>query len=289
MLTGSDANSTVPLACPFTEAGRIKMSNERTDECHCAATKFVVKGLHRFATVEAPDFREDRSRLRQEVQDLHTSVKEERWFSGELKKELDKVQGDLKQNDGQMSSEDSVLEMKLKGSETVARLAAEIVDIKSRYDKEKSLREAADQKTELLQQENEKLQTELQATDEQVATLRRKVDDTTAAMQELGRENQSLRVSEPQSLPFQRRAASYLLRLVLTIKQSQSLARKWAEDHEVRNCMTCHKGFSVTVRKHHCRQCGKIFCAECSSRKALMPFSTKPVRVCETCFEELQG
>ncbi|KAM9771059.1 uncharacterized protein ACBT44_010486 isoform 2-T4 [Syngnathus typhle] len=249
MLTGSDANSTVPLACPFTEAGRIKMSNERTDECHCAATKFVVKGLHRFATVEAPDFREDRSRLRQEVQDLHTSVKEERWFSGELKKELDKVQGDLKQNDGQMSSEDSVLEMKLKGSETVARLAAEIVDIKSRYDKEKSLREAADQKTELLQQENEKLQTELQATDEQVATLRRKVDDTTAAMQELGRENQSLRVSEPQSLPFQRRAASYLLRLVLTIKQSQSLARKWAEDHEVRNCMTCHKGFSVTVRK----------------------------------------
>ncbi|XP_061140159.1 early endosome antigen 1-like isoform X2 [Syngnathus typhle] len=186
--------------------------------------------------------REDRSRLRQEVQDLHTSVK----------------------NDGQMSSEDSVLEMKLKGSETVARLAAEIVDIKSRYDKEKSLREAADQKTELLQQENEKLQTELQATDEQVATLRRKVDDTTAAMQELGRENQSLR-------------------------QSQSLARKWAEDHEVRNCMTCHKGFSVTVRKHHCRQCGKIFCAECSSRKALMPFSTKPVRVCETCFEELQG
>ncbi|XP_061139662.1 early endosome antigen 1-like isoform X4 [Syngnathus typhle] len=169
----------------------------------------------------------------------------------------------IPQNDGQMSSEDSVLEMKLKGSETVARLAAEIVDIKSRYDKEKSLREAADQKTELLQQENEKLQTELQATDEQVATLRRKVDDTTAAMQELGRENQSLR--------------------------SQSLARKWAEDHEVRNCMTCHKGFSVTVRKHHCRQCGKIFCAECSSRKALMPFSTKPVRVCETCFEELQG
>ncbi|KAM9814483.1 uncharacterized protein ACBT44_009670 isoform 2-T2 [Syngnathus typhle] len=211
--------------------------------------------------------RKDRSRLRQEVQDLHTSVK----------------------NDGQMSSEDSVLEMKLKVSETVAQLAAEIVDIKSRYDKEKSLREAADQKTELLQQENEKLQTELQATDEQVATLRRKVDDTTAAMQELGRENQSLRVSEPQSLPFQRRAASYLLRLVLTIKQSQSLARKWAEDHEVRNCMTCHKGFSVTVRKHHCRQCGKIFCAECSSRKALMPFSTKPVRVCETCFEELQG
>lgn len=35
----------------------------------------------------------------------------------------------------------------------------------------------------------------------------------------------------------------------LQIKQSQSLTRKWAEDHEVQNCMGCGKGFSVTVRK----------------------------------------
>lgn len=35
----------------------------------------------------------------------------------------------------------------------------------------------------------------------------------------------------------------------LQIKQSQSLTRKWAEDHEVQNCMACGKGFSVTVRK----------------------------------------
>lgn len=41
--------------------------------------------------------REDLTMLRQEVQDLHVSLKEERWFSGELKKELDKVQGHLKQ------------------------------------------------------------------------------------------------------------------------------------------------------------------------------------------------
>ncbi|KAJ8372384.1 hypothetical protein AAFF_G00290170 [Aldrovandia affinis] len=96
--------------------------------------------------------------------------------------------------------------------------------------------------------------------------MRRKLDDTTAAMQELGRENQSLQ-----------------------IKQSQSLMRKWTEDHEVQNCMCCGKGFSVTVRKHHCRHCGNIFCGECSARNALTPSSKKPVRVCDTCFEELQG
>ncbi|XP_016301520.1 early endosome antigen 1-like [Sinocyclocheilus anshuiensis] len=106
--------------------------------------------------------------------------------------------------------------------------------------------------------EIEKLQAKL-------VEMRRKLDDTTAAMQELGRENQSLQ-----------------------IKQSQSLTRKWAEDHEVQNCMACGKGFSVTVRKHHCRHCGNIFCAECSARNTLTPSSKKPVRVCDNCFDELQ-
>ncbi|KAK7912646.1 hypothetical protein WMY93_012857 [Mugilogobius chulae] len=107
---------------------------------------------------------------------------------------------------------------------------------------------------------------EIEKLQSKVVELRRKLDDTTAAMQELGRENQSLQ-----------------------IKQSQSLTRKWADDNEVQNCMTCGKGFSVTVRKHHCRHCGNIFCAECSSRNALTPSSKKPVRVCETCYEELAG
>ncbi|XP_010131087.1 PREDICTED: early endosome antigen 1-like [Buceros rhinoceros silvestris] len=96
--------------------------------------------------------------------------------------------------------------------------------------------------------------------------MKKKLDNTTAAMQELGRENQSLQ-----------------------IKHTQALNRKWAEDNEVQNCMACGKGFSVTVRRHHCRQCGNIFCAECSAKNALTPSSKKPVRVCDTCFNDLQG
>uniref|UniRef100_A0A673WT04 Early endosome antigen 1 n=1 Tax=Salmo trutta TaxID=8032 RepID=A0A673WT04_SALTR len=107
---------------------------------------------------------------------------------------------------------------------------------------------------------------EMEKLQSKVVEMRRKLDDTTAAMQELGRENQSLQ-----------------------IKQSQSLTRKWAEDHEVQNCMACGKGFSLAIRKHHCRHCGNIFCAECSAKNAFTPSSKKPVRVCETCFEDLQG
>ncbi|ETE64393.1 Early endosome antigen 1, partial [Ophiophagus hannah] len=107
---------------------------------------------------------------------------------------------------------------------------------------------------------------EIEKLQSKVVDARRKLDDTTAAMQELGRENQSLQ-----------------------IKHTQALNRKWAEDNEVQNCMACGKSFSVTIRRHHCRQCGNIFCAECSSKNALTPSSKKPVRVCDTCFNDLQG
>jgi len=39
--------------------------------------------------------------------------------------------------------------------------------------------------------------------------------------------------------------------------------------------------------QHHCRHCGNIFCSDCSWRNTLTPSSKNPVRVCETCFEEL--
>ncbi|XP_053575206.1 early endosome antigen 1 [Bombina bombina] len=107
---------------------------------------------------------------------------------------------------------------------------------------------------------------EIEKLQAKMVELRKKLDETSYAMEELGRENQSLQ-----------------------IKHSQALNRKWTEDNEVQNCMECGKGFSVTIRRHHCRQCGNIFCAECSSRNALTPSSKKPVRVCNTCFIDLQG
>ena len=62
-LAGSEASSSTrscslpALASPFVEAGKSKMPQARVDECHRAVTKFVVKGLHPFATVDAPEFR----------------------------------------------------------------------------------------------------------------------------------------------------------------------------------------------------------------------------------------
>nr|XP_055074037.1 E3 SUMO-protein ligase ZBED1-like [Misgurnus anguillicaudatus]XP_055074038.1 E3 SUMO-protein ligase ZBED1-like [Misgurnus anguillicaudatus]XP_055074039.1 E3 SUMO-protein ligase ZBED1-like [Misgurnus anguillicaudatus]XP_055074040.1 E3 SUMO-protein ligase ZBED1-like [Misgurnus anguillicaudatus] len=47
------------MRLPFTLAamGR-KLNDEKVNECHRAVTRFVVKGLHSFSTVDQPDFRE---------------------------------------------------------------------------------------------------------------------------------------------------------------------------------------------------------------------------------------
>ncbi|CAL8254660.1 unnamed protein product [Boreogadus saida] len=60
----SDSHSThislstsVTTVTPFTLAKRSELTQEKVEEIHRAVTKFVVKGLHPFATVESPFFR----------------------------------------------------------------------------------------------------------------------------------------------------------------------------------------------------------------------------------------
>ncbi|KAF9925941.1 hypothetical protein FBU30_004365 [Linnemannia zychae] len=71
-------------------------------------------------------------------------------------------------------------------------------------------------------------------------------------------------------------------------EQTLLLARPyWVPDQEAAACRICAKGFSAVRRKHHCRQCGHVFCYDCCSRSITLPQLgyTKAVRVCNDCFE----
>ncbi|KAF5303154.1 hypothetical protein FQR65_LT08317 [Abscondita terminalis] len=60
----------------------------------------------------------------------------------------------------------------------------------------------------------------------------------------------------------------------------------WIPDVEAPKCMSCTATFTVVKRRHHCRNCGKIFCGRCSSNSVPLPKfgHIKPVRVCNKCF-----
>ncbi|XP_066053548.1 lateral signaling target protein 2 homolog [Chamaea fasciata] len=61
---------------------------------------------------------------------------------------------------------------------------------------------------------------------------------------------------------------------------------EWVPDSTCSQCSACHLPFTLLRRRHHCRSCGKIFCARCSPNTAVLPHygQTKPVRVCTHCY-----
>ncbi|KAE8290616.1 Zinc finger FYVE domain-containing protein 9 [Larimichthys crocea] len=66
------------------------------------------------------------------------------------------------------------------------------------------------------------------------------------------------------------------------------VAPVWVPDSQAPICMKCDVKFTFTKRRHHCRACGKVFCATCCSLKCrLVYMDRKEARVCITCHSAL--
>lgn len=60
----------------------------------------------------------------------------------------------------------------------------------------------------------------------------------------------------------------------------------WVPDEQSPHCSSCKALFTFVKRRHHCRNCGKVFCSRCSANAVPLPQygHVKPVRVCNHCF-----
>jgi hypothetical protein len=59
----------------------------------------------------------------------------------------------------------------------------------------------------------------------------------------------------------------------------------WEQDNSRQSCSDCSKDFSFFRRRHHCRNCGKLFCADCCHQKLPiieLNYHT-PVLICNAC------
>ncbi|KAK8523278.1 hypothetical protein V6N13_113227 [Hibiscus sabdariffa] len=68
----------------------------------------------------------------------------------------------------------------------------------------------------------------------------------------------------------------------------------WMPDQSCRVCYECDSQFTVFNRRHHCRICGRIFCAKCTANSVPAPLDDprtgredrERIRVCTYCFRQ---
>ncbi|XP_048234240.1 1-phosphatidylinositol-3-phosphate 5-kinase FAB1B isoform X2 [Ricinus communis] len=70
----------------------------------------------------------------------------------------------------------------------------------------------------------------------------------------------------------------------------------WMPDQSCRVCYECDSQFTIINRRHHCRLCGRVFCAKCTTNSVPVPSSDpntareewEKIRVCNYCFKQWQ-
>ncbi|DBA97431.1 hypothetical protein WJX77_010396 [Trebouxia sp. C0004] len=65
--------------------------------------------------------------------------------------------------------------------------------------------------------------------------------------------------------------------------QSSSGRSFWLADDRVKVCYECDVPFNLLTRRHHCRACGRIFCAHCTT-SCVLEQGEAPERVCNFCY-----
>ncbi|OVA06671.1 FYVE zinc finger [Macleaya cordata] len=73
------------------------------------------------------------------------------------------------------------------------------------------------------------------------------------------------------------------------IKPGSEEKDHWVPDEAVTKCTSCGTDFGAFVRKHHCRNCGDIFCDKCTNGRIALTAeeNAQPVRVCDRCMAEV--
>ncbi|KAJ6802229.1 protein FREE1 [Iris pallida] len=73
------------------------------------------------------------------------------------------------------------------------------------------------------------------------------------------------------------------------IKPGNEEKDHWVPDEAVSKCTSCFSDFGAFLRRHHCRNCGDIFCDKCTQGRIALTAEeqAQPVRVCDRCMAEV--
>ncbi|KAG8198945.1 hypothetical protein JTE90_015150 [Oedothorax gibbosus] len=220
--------------------------------------------------------------LYNKLQTSEKDLKEKNEFTGELESKIVKLNRSLHELEDKSYD---LVSLKTKNEELIRKLGAQLAE----KDQIKSVLES-DLKIERAQRAS--LQSTIENYQRQIATLKDNIRKTQLVTQEY----EKLKVSHSELQKLHSEHERTLEEMGIQLKESKlkiedlkenQMAMKeavWTQDRQVTYCKQCNKAFSVARRKHHCRNCGEIFCNACSDNTMPLPSSAKPVRVCDMCY-----
>ncbi|XP_024239110.1 RUN and FYVE domain-containing protein 1 isoform X1 [Oncorhynchus tshawytscha] len=220
---------------------------------------------------EAQRKEEEEGQLEEKMNQMETTIKE---MEHRLQNsERDRRQSDQTERDMRTELEGRVdsLQKQLSNLDTL-RLGLES-DLRSEKEQRQAIQRALqreqDNSTELRTQlqQIQGLHTELQEVRQEKKQLQLTCQEQETALQEMG-----LHLSQSKLKMEDFKEVNKALK-----------GQAWLKDDEATQCKHCQKEFSIARRKHHCRNCGDIYCNSCSSNELALPSYPRPVRVCDIC------
>lgn len=73
------------------------------------------------------------------------------------------------------------------------------------------------------------------------------------------------------------------------VERKDTEVTRWVPDHMASHCFSCDSEFWIAKRRHHCRNCGNVFCKDCCHLKLPIPDQQlyDAVLVCNSCYDLL--
>eukprot|EP00051_Salpingoeca_urceolata_P019923 m.294560 g.294560 ORF g.294560 m.294560 type:complete len:1550 (+) comp19504_c0_seq2:170-4819(+) len=73
-------------------------------------------------------------------------------------------------------------------------------------------------------------------------------------------------------------------------KKTEELSSYWVDDSDAPACFGCRRRFTMTLRRHHCRECCGVFCKQCTQHRLPPPHRLAKLRICDECYrQQLSG
>ncbi|XP_020254417.1 LOW QUALITY PROTEIN: protein FREE1 [Asparagus officinalis] len=131
----------------------------------------------------------------------------------------------------------------------------------------------------------------LQSSSYTTSTILDTVTAATVQLKEMGGNDSLVRSSTDASKPPEQTADKKkgLADWMNFVKPGNEEKDHWVPDEAVSKCTSCAADFGAFVRKHHCRNCGDIFCDKCTQGRIALTADeqAQPVRVCDRCMAEV--